>query len=256
MPQETAICTLPFYPVRAEPRQGSEMVSMLLWGELFQVIENHKNWYKIECLHDNYSGWVSLRKVYNVDDDFLKTYQSEPPVFVSARPAYAFFDEEKYLLSPGSRLPMYKDNTFQILDKTYNLRGMAEWVRPLSSIIETAKIFLGAPYLWGGRSIFGIDCSGFTQVVFGMHGIPLLRDAWQQAEYGITVENIADAKAGDLAFFAENGHKITHVGILTGDGHIIHASYSVRMDRMDGSEIFNLEIQEHTWPVKLIKRYI
>ena len=230
-------------------------MSMLLWGELFQVHENHKNWYKIECLHDNYIGWISLRKLYTVDDDFLKAYTSESSIFVSSKPSYAIFDDDKYLISPGSRLPMYKDSSFKLLDKTYHLRGMAEGIRPISSIIDTAKFYLGTPYLWGGRSLFGIDCSGFTQVVFGMHGIPLMRDAWQQAENGIKVDNIADAKAGDLAFFAENGHKISHVGILTGDGHIIHASYSVRIDRMDGEEIFNLEIQEHTLPVKIIKRY-
>ena len=120
-------------------------------------------------------------------------------------------------------------------------------------LIENALMYLNAPYLWGGRSPLGIDCSGFTQMVYRLQGINLPRDAYQQAEVGTTLSFIEESDPGDLAFFDNNEGKITHVGIILEENHIIHASGKVRIDRIDQQGIFNTEIGTHTHKLRLIK---
>ena len=122
-----------------------------------------------------------------------------------------------------------------------------------SKIITTALRFLNSPYLWGGRTPLGIDCSGFTQMVYRLQGIDLPRDAYQQSEVGTTLSFIEESEAGDLAFFDDQEGKITHVGIMLEDNHIIHASGKVRIDRIDQQGIFNKETGKHTHKLRLIK---
>jgi len=123
-------------------------------------------------------------------------------------------------------------------------------------LAKTAYLFLNAPYLWGGRNLLGIDCSGFTQIVYKINGIPLDRDASQQALQGQTLSFIEESEAGDLAFFDDTEGNITHVGLLLEDHHIIHASGCVRIDRIDQSGIFNSETQSHTHKLRFIKKMI
>ena len=154
-------------------------------------------------------------------------------------------------------MPLFDGNKFGSFYKEYELDS----VEKLSSaslpdrIKESALTFLNTPYLWGGRSIFGIDCSGLTQVVFKINNIKLPRDAWQQAEHGETISSLDETKCGDLAFFSEGGDKITHVGILLGDGTIIHASDFVRIDRIDENGIYNTFLEKYTLKPVVIKRY-
>jgi cell wall-associated NlpC family hydrolase len=123
-----------------------------------------------------------------------------------------------------------------------------------SSIAEYAKFFLNAPYLWGGKTLFGIDCSGFTQVVFKMLGKNLKRDAWQQAEQGEIVNFLQEAKAGDLAFFDNAEGHVIHVGIMLNEQQIIHASGRVKIDPIDGQGIYSLDLKKHTHKLRIIKR--
>lgn len=258
MEEKTAICNLSMIPMRREPAHRSEMVSMLLFGEIFTVLETKENWHKIKCRFDGYEGWITSRKLHEVSEDFIKTYASEAAAFASGLPFYALKGKEKILLSHGSRLPKITENNFKLGEAQYSYEGevmiMEEKPRK-SDILKLANLFLGTPYLWGGRSILGIDCSGFTQVVFMMSGYKLPRDAYQQAESGETINSLSEAKAGDLAFFSENNTKITHVGILDGKGNIIHASEKVKIDTIDTKGIYNSEIKQHTLQATLIKRY-
>ena len=123
-------------------------------------------------------------------------------------------------------------------------------------MIETAYLFLNAPYLWGGKTIFGIDCSGFTQMVYKLNGHQLLRDASQQATQGDPLSFIEESEPGDLAFFDNEEGLITHVGIMLKDNHIIHASGKVRVDRIDHTGIYNNELRTHTHKLRVIKRII
>ena len=120
-------------------------------------------------------------------------------------------------------------------------------------LVENALMYLNAPYLWGGRSPLGIDCSGFTQMVYRLQGVDLPRDAYQQAEVGTTLSFVEESEAGDLAFFDNNEERITHVGIILENNHIIHASGKVRIDRIDQQGIFKKELGTHTHKLRLIK---
>ena len=123
-----------------------------------------------------------------------------------------------------------------------------------NKFIETALLYLNAPYLWGGRTHFGIDCSGFTQMVYKLNGHKLLRDASQQATQGEPLSFIEESEPGDLAFFDNEEGTITHVGIMMADHHIIHAHGQVRIDHMDHTGIYNAELKKHTHKLRVIKK--
>ena len=247
-----SICHIPMMPMRSEARHGSEMVSMLLFSESFFVLESKDVWHKVRCEYDNYEGWIRTGKVIEPDAAFWKSYDEEKPVYAEK----LLTAKENLLLSPGCRLPLFDGNKFSSFYREYELNS----IEKLSSssiqerIKESAITFLNTPYLWGGRSIFGIDCSGLTQIVFKINDIKLPRDAWQQAERGETISSLDKTKCGDLAFFSEGGDKITHVGILLGDGTIIHASDFLRIDRIDENGIYNTFLEKYTLKPVLIKR--
>jgi cell wall-associated NlpC family hydrolase len=157
----------------------------------------------------------------------------------------------------GSNIPNTLDKFFYLRDTKYKLEG--ETKRPAkdkfrSGVIDVAKFYLNAPYLWGGKSVFGIDCSGLSQMVFRQFGIKLRRDAYQQAEQGELVGFLQEAKAGDLAFFDNNEGRINHVGIMMDNERIIHASGKVRIDAIDNQGIFNRELNRYTHKLRIIKR--
>lgn len=161
-------------------------------------------------------------------------------------------------LVPGSSLPFFSDNSIYINDMKFEFSGVA--VQPdiktfPAQISRAAGFYLHAPYLWGGKSPFGIDCSGFTQMVFKQFGIRIRRDTWQQAEQGVAINSLRDAGAGDLAFFDNAEGRIVHVGILLGNRKIIHGSGRVRIDSIDEQGIYNDDRASYTHKLKLIKRY-
>jgi len=165
---------------------------------------------------------------------------------------------ELFPIVAGSSLPNLKGNLLRITPNTFTYEGQAAIVKKTNRnlIGETAYLFMNTPYLWGGRSPMGMDCSGLTQIVFKMNGIRLSRDAWQQAETGTTVGFVEEAEQGDLAFFDNKDGKITHVGIILKEGKIIHASGKVRVDSFDHNGIFNIDLQKYTHKLRVIKKII
>ena len=121
---------------------------------------------------------------------------------------------------------------------------------------EIAQSLLNVPYQWGGRSPMGMDCSGFTQVVFKILGKKLLRDAWQQAEQGVLVNFIEEIQPGDLVFFDNEEGRIIHVGIALANHKIIHASGCVRIDNLDHHGIYNTETRKYSHNLRIIKRVL
>src|ERR1700733_6935693 len=220
---EYGICNLSIIPLRAEDNERSEQVSQVLFGEIFEIKEWKDNWVKIITSFDNYSGWIGRLQFITLGHLAYKRFKQTPPP-LTYRPvtqAWKIANNRILYLPVGSSLAFLEGTTCRIGTEQFEIIGE---IGETENLVVTASSFLNAPYLWGGRTHFGIDCSGFTQAVFKLQGIRLRRDASMQAEQGETVDSLEQATPGDLAFFDNAEGRITHVGILFGNGQIIHAS--------------------------------
>ncbi|MBA2250648.1 MAG: C40 family peptidase [Chitinophagaceae bacterium] len=245
-----AMCIVPVGSLRKEPSHKTEMVSQLLFGECCIILQKDTGWIKIRCKYDGYEGWCQQGQVGEVD---AETYHLETQKLAAGWVNEIYIDDAKLLIPFGSEVRLEKNKK----DQPYSGElWNADTVKITTEIIkQIAFTFLNTAYLWGGKSVFGIDCSGFSQTVYKFLNIPLKRDAHQQAEQGVTVNSLQDAKCGDLAFFDNQEGRITHVGILLEDKKIIHASVKVRIDKIDEDGITNIETGEQTHKLKMIKRF-
>jgi len=250
------ICTLNSIPLRVDASDTSEMVSQLLFGEHFKVLETKKQWLYVKLDFDGYQGWLDSKQVEKITEEYYLELKESTTIFSNELINFATTENDKLIpLSVGATLPNYKNGTFNINNKSFSFDGkVIESSLTKDNIIKTAFIYLNAPYLWGGKSPFGIDCSGFTQMVYKLNGVRLFRDASQQAKQGVVLSFIEESEPGDLAFFDNDEGKITHVGIILANNFIIHASGKVRLDRLDQSGIYNEETNRHTHKLRLIKK--
>ena len=245
------IAHLSIVPLRAEPADSSEMISQVLYGDCFKVLEQRKKWSRIRIAYDNYEGWIDNKQYLEVQEDIYKRLSSEPLKVASDLVEYITTRQGHLSLLPlGASL-----NVLDILEHQFE-GDFVSGERPKENIVNTAFLYLNAPYLWGGKTPFGIDCSGFTQMVYKLNGYKILRDASQQATQGEPLSFIEESEPGDLAFFDNEEGSIIHVGIIMKDNYIIHASGSVRVDRLDHSGIFNAERNTHTHKLRVIKKII
>jgi len=253
---EYGICNLNSIPLRHEASDASEMVSQILFGEHFTVLEIKKQWLYVKLAFDGYRGWIDSKQVTEISKENFELLQHATPYFLKELINFITTSDEKLIpLSIGATLPNYKDNHFNINDDFFRIKAkVAAYKLNKKAVIETAFMYLDAPYLWGGKTPFGIDCSGFTQMVYKMNGYKLFRDASQQAKQGEVLSFIEESEPGDLAFFDNNEGNITHVGIILANNYIIHASGKVRLDRLDQSGIYNEETNRHTHKLRMIKR--
>ena len=239
--------------MRSESSDKSEMINQILFGEHFKVLECRSKWSKVRLSHDKYEGWICNKQWLEIDNAFYTELDNHLPT-ISCDLLDIVESDSATTISIGSTLPFYKNGKFLIGTNEFNHNGpTTNGSKEKDWIVHNAMMFLNAPYLWGGRSPLGIDCSGFTQIVYKLQGIEIPRDAYQQAEIGTTLSFIEESEAGDLAFFDDNEGKITHVGIILNDNFIIHASGKVRIDRIDQQGIFNAEEKKHTHKLRIIK---
>jgi hypothetical protein len=251
------ICNLSLVPVRKEASDKSEMVTQLLFGEHFEVLEKSKQWRKICIAYDGYKGWIDEKQFESISvEEYNHLNLNESKVAVDIAEVIST-DSLLFPLVIGSQLPNYHENNCSIGKFKFQYDGQVRDLNAFASkhqLVENAYMYLNAPYLWGGRSPFGIDCSGFTQLVYKLSGIKLKRDAYQQAEQGQTLNFITEAEMGDLAFFDNTEGKIIHVGIILPENKIIHASGKVRVDLIDHEGIFNTDTKSYSHKLRLIKR--
>lgn len=250
------ICKLSMVPVRKEPTHRSEMVNQLLFADTYTVLNEQTGWLRIVTTHDDYEGWINSSQHFATTPKELQLLQSADRAIAYDLVCTVPGSNTPVLVTAGSTLPAFDGLNFRLGKERLVYNGKAIPAEPanLNMIEKLTNRFLGVPYLWGGRSPFGIDCSGFTQVVFKYLGVALKRDAYQQAEQGSIVNFINETQPGDLAFFANEEGKITHVGIVLKDQQIIHASGVVRVDRLDHFGIFNTSTNKYTHQLKIIKR--
>ncbi|WP_296316718.1 C40 family peptidase [Winogradskyella sp. UBA3174] len=245
------ICNLGIVPIRLEPSDTSEMVTQALYGDNFKVLEQRKKWSRIRFDFDNYEGWIDNKQYLEIDE-FNYTEISKCEIKLSSDLIEFVSDTSNnlYPIPIGSNL-----NGIELLNHTFEGNIISQKNKK-PQVIDTSFLFLNSPYLWGGKTPFGIDCSGFTQMVYKLNGYKLLRDASQQASQGEALSFIEESEPGDLAFFDNAEGNIIHVGIIMEDNYIIHAHGKVRIDRLDHSGIYNTDKNIHTHKLRVIKKII
>jgi len=250
------ISILSLIPIRELPSDKSEMTTQLIFGEHYKILERRKKWSRIKIAHDKYTGWISNNQIYLIDKEEYDKLEKEVATLTTDI-LDIIEGTSKQPIVIGSVLPTYKSDHALIKNKMYKFLGKkTQGFSEKKHLVNNALIFINAPYLWGGRTPFGIDCSGFTQIVYRLQGINIPRDAFQQAEIGNTLSFIEECEEGDLAFFDDSEGKITHVGIIMKNNNIIHASGRVRIDKLDQQGIFNIEEKTHTHKLRIIKSII
>lgn len=255
----SVICPLSIVPVRLEPSDRSEMVTQWLFGETAEVLEKQAKWSKLCFDHDGYEGWVDNKQIA-----LCTTPNTDPDLRVIDQATIADLGERQVLLPYGGVVPFYADGTILWQDQRLPVQAVTNH-RPDLERADLMEFylhpFLGAPYMWGGRTPSGVDCSGLTQMVYILMGIYLPRDASQQAEEGDPVELLDLSEPGDLAFFENEEGRIVHVGIILtrseeGDLRIAHASGRVRIDTLDHQGIYDAEAGAYTHKLRTVRRVL
>lgn len=247
---------------RAEPSSKSEMITQILFGEIYQVIEQYQQWFKIRLAADGYECWINHLQHLEIQEHFYQEIISNP-TFLSAELLQVVQSGKSHLILPmGAHLPMYDNNQFKIESFIFEVFGKTKVLHYQEkkyngqACVEFASMFLNAPYLWGGKTIMGIDCSGLVQICCALSGYQLPRDAKDQAKYGTPLTFLDEVQPGDLAFFQNEEGQIVHTGILINQEYIIHASGKVRIDKMDHYGIVSPELKNHSHHLRVIKRLV
>jgi hypothetical protein len=255
------ICNLSIVPCRKEPSDKSEMVTQLLFGDHFSIIEVQGSWCRIKISYDDYECWIDKKQFLSINEQTFSKLNSSKSLYTNELIQIINHKNTSRLFPVvmGSSLPFFDKGDCAIEKQKYHYDGLyidSSKAFDKSEIIETAMMYLNAPYLWGGKSPFGIDCSGFTQMVYKLNGIKILRDTWQQSEQGELLSFVEEAEPGDLAFFDNDEGRIVHVGIVMENNKIIHASGNIRIDSFDHQGIFNTELKHYSHRLRLLKRVV
>lgn len=260
---EYGIALTPVTPMRADVSECAEMVSQLLFGEHFRILDKQPRWLFVENSFDHYRGWIDAKMATIIDEEEFIRIESASRYVIRMPISDLKCDHQKapIRVSMGSLLPGY-----DVSRRLCVLAGRAFRISPnamvevkinnIKSLLRTAELFLNTPYLWGGRHILGIDCSGFVQTVFRINGVHLPRDASQQIEEGLFIADFTEAISGDLAFFANESGRIIHVGIMHTPNTIIHASGTLHIDRLTAEGIWSDSMNKYTHSKPIIKRIL
>ena len=253
------VVRLSLLPLRKEPAEQSEMISQLLFGEHYYVQELSPNnqWLKVRNAFDQYEGWISLKQHHAISEDYFDQINESEYKICTDLVARILFKQQVSYITSGAILPLLNNPIFKDEDNVA-FNGAAKSIHQklrVADMIVIADKYRNTPYLWGGRSPFGIDCSGFIQIVFRMAGYNLPRDSSKQFCKGQQV-SFCEHQAGDLAFFAGKEGQVNHVGLITTQGQILHASGKVRVDSLDEKGIFNTEQNKYSHHLFELKRII
>jgi len=249
-------CNLSIIPLRIEPDDKSEMISQLLFGDSFEILSISKQWSKIRLAYDDTVGWVSNKQYLEISKEYFEKLNANSDTLSNELIDF-IEDKDHNLLSIvlGSALPFYTNLKLENNNIAYHFEGnVIKGQLSKEALVKTAFLYLNTPFLWGGKTPFGIDCSGFTQMVYKINGHKLFRNASQQASQGEVLSFIEESTPGDLAFFDDKEGNIVHCGIILANNYIIHASGKVRIDRLDQSGIYNAELRKHTHKLRVIKK--
>ena len=250
------ICLLSCVPMRKSPELWGELASELLFGEHFEVLDRQYVFAKVRMAYDLYEGWIDLRQTVSIGlDEFKRLNETVSAVSLDVVTATRI-DEHQIMVLRGSSLPFYDKGKCCVGGKRFIFLGNVRVPdRRITSneLTEVALSYLNAPYRWGGRTPFGIDCASFVQFVYKVFGVYLPRETSHQKEQGKKIGSVTNTQVGDLAFFRSVNKDLPHVGIVLGK-EIIHACGTVRIDLIDKEGIFDRNIGEYTYRLTDIRR--
>lgn len=245
-----AICNLGTVALRAEPAHTAEMVSQLLYGETFKVLEERAKWSRVRTSFEGMEAWIENKQLLKITQTDYETLTLQAPRLSA--------DLIEFVTADGLLIPIPIGSELQGVELLRHTHSgtISTGEQNKEKLIETAFLYLNSPFLWGGKTPMGIDASGFTQMVYKLNGYKISRNAAQQALQGESLSFIEESEPGDLAFFDSPDGVINHVGIMMSDNYIIHADGKVRLDRIDHSGIYNAELRRHTHQLRVIKKII
>ena len=254
------VCRLSVVPIRKEPRESAEQVTQLLFGEHYEILDTSENgeWYRVRLVWDDYAGWLNKSQHHVIAQEYFEQIDAADYKICLDVTASILFRKRLTPIVMGSVLPLSPNELFQ-MEEALAFNGDSKSLsqrRDAEFVAQMATRYLGSPYQWGGKSPFGIDCSGLTQMVLKLAGYALKRDAYQQATQGKAVASLAEAQPGDLAFFAKDPLKISHVGIILEGNEIIHASGHVRKDKLTEEGIEHADSGQITHRLHCIRRIL
>ena len=246
-------------PIRSDHADGSEIMTQMLFGDTFEVLDTYKQWKYIKTTYDQYEGWIDEKVVLSLSKDDFKRINAQDKFFTTDIVSEVIFPKSgRFLLPMGSVLPDFDPEklTLKMGEETGVLMGnFTTGKHSKSQILEWAFTYLNSPYLWGGKTHFGLDCSGLTQMAYKIGGYDLLRNAKDQATQGVTIK-LSEAEPGDLAFFTNDKGKVIHVGFLLGDGTIFHSHGNAHIDPVDEKGIWSNKFQRYSHRLSEVKRIV
>ncbi len=238
--------------MRSMPDQAAELVTQLLFGEHYKVLESRKNWSRVKTVFDKFEGWIMNNQLTFIpEDEYLALESSSSPKYVTE--LISFVEDSNKMVTPiliGSSIPDTSSLPVTFDGKTVQGEQLKE------RLVKTALLYLNSPELKGGKSPFGIDSAGFAQMVYKINGYHLLRTAESQSKQGTALSFVEESEAGDLAFFDNTNSEIDHVGIIMDNNYVIHVNGKVRIDRIDHTGIFNNDLRTYTHQLRVIKKIV
>lgn len=260
---KAGIVAIAYTPVRQEPSEQSGQVTQLLFGELCEILDEKNNWFHIRAMNDDYEGWSDIKMITLLNQDtYNEMLRTDPVILPDPFMTVIRTDTDTKLVIPaGSSAWRYREKDYSFTNGEMEFRleqkpALTGDNFTANSLETVTAGFINTPYLWGGKSTFGCDCSGFVQTVLKIFGKQLPRDAAEQVKPGENIPFLNDAFPGDLAFFDNEEGEINHVGILLDYNRIIHASGRVRADAIDQEGIYNRELGKYTHKLRTIKRVL
>lgn len=254
------VCRLSIVPVRAESSDKSEQVTQLLFGDHYEITSQttDKKWLKVKINFDQFEGWIDTKQHHTVSHEYYEYLNRAEFKITTDVTSSILYNKSPQIILIGSMIPISSSELFK-MEEQFAFNGEAKNLgqkREFEFLKNVSFKYLNAPYLWGGKSPFGIDCSGFVQMAFKICGYRLFRDSRQQANQGKSFKTIDQSRPGDLVFFKNAEDKINHVGILLEEDKIIHASGRVRIDHLNEEGILNMETKIYTHEFSHIRRIL
>jgi len=251
------VCRLSVVPIRCEVSDKAELVTQLLFGEHYEVISNSKDkkWLRIRTHFDQYEGWLDSKQHHSISKDYFEYINRADFKITTDITTSILYNKSPLAILMGSIIPISASELFK-MEEQFAFNGESKSLgqkRDAEFLRITALKYLNAPYQWGGKTPFGVDCSGFTQMVFKINGYKLYRDANQQAKQGKVID-FKDAQPGDLAFFKNKESHVSHVGMILPEDKIIHASGKVRIDHFNEEGILHADTKVYTHTFSHIRR--